>query len=345
VAALALCWLALATARAGDLRRAGELAEQAVETAAPLRDFHWTGSTRCVLAEIRVLQGRVPEAERALEPIDSLLSGDLPFITGWERTKAMLALAGGRPAEAVQWCRREGRWQPVPSEEGLAPETRLVLATALRSAGDREAAARTLQALENAPLTPAMPRIRAGVLDERALLAHGSDLERALRLHHEALRIRLDHDLVPGFLASLESLAELSLRRGSAETAGMLAGAAERAREEAGAAARPRPALPDEVIGRGREMDARAAVAYAAKARGPRRRPDAGWASLTPAELSVVELAVRGLSNVEIAARLFVGRGTVKTHLAHVYAKLQVANRTDLARLATERRDAGCEPR
>ena len=360
VAALALCWLALATARAGDLRRAGELAERAVETAAPLRDFHWTGSTRCVLAEIRVSQGQVPAAERALEPIESLLSGDafkpavispagengdLPYITGWERTKAMLALARGRPAEAVQWCRLEGRWQPAPSDEGLAPETRLVLAEALRLAGDHDGAARTLQALENAPLTPAMPRIRAGVLDERALLAHDGDPERALRLHHEALRIRIDHDLVLGYLASLEALARLSQRRGSIETAGLLAGAAERAREDAGAAARPRPDLPDEFVERGREMDVRAAVAYAAKARGPRRRPDAGWASLTPAELSVVELAVRGLSNVEIAARLFVGRGTVKTHLAHVYAKLQVANRTELARLATERRDAASEPR
>jgi DNA-binding NarL/FixJ family response regulator len=50
-----------------------------------------------------------------------------------------------------------------------------------------------------------------------------------------------------------------------------------------------------------------------------------------------VELAVQGLSNPEIAARLFVSRGTVKTHLVHVYAKLQVANRTELARLAAER--------
>jgi len=345
VASLALCWLALATARAGDLRRAGRLAEQAVETAAPLRDFHWTGSTRCVLAEIRVLQGRVAAAERALEPIESLLTGDLPFITGWERTKAMLALAEGRPAEAVRWCRLEGRWQPAPSEEGLAPETRLVLAGALRLAGDPEGAARTLEALENAPLTPAMPRIRAGVLDERALLAHDSDPERALRLHHEALRIRMDHDLVLGYIASLEALAQLNLRRGSAEIAGTLAGAAERAREDAGAASPIRPELPEEAVERGRGMDVRAAVAHAAKARGPRRRPDAGWASLTPAELSVVDLAVRGLSNVEIAARLFIGRGTVKTHLAHVYAKLQVANRTELARLATERRDAASGPR
>ena len=38
--------------------------------------------------------------------------------------------------------------------------------------------------------------------------------------------------------------------------------------------------------------------------------------------------------NPEIASRLSMSRGTVKTHLAHVYAKLQVANRTELALLA-----------
>ncbi|MFC7278008.1 LuxR C-terminal-related transcriptional regulator [Paractinoplanes rhizophilus] len=372
IATLALSWLALATARTGDLRRAGELAEQAVRTAAPLRDFHWTGSARCILAEIRILRGRPAEAVEALAPIDRLLTDDLPFITGWERTKAMLALENDHPAEAVEWCRREGRWQPEPSDDGLAPETRLVLATALRRAGDREAAARTLRALWEAPLTDAMPRIRAGVLDEQALLARADDPERALRLHHEALRIRIDHGLVLGFLASLESLADLNKLRGADETAATLAGAAERTRADfgaatpargdfgddaaepvradftagsaasraaAGAEAARRPVSPeDAAVERGRAMDVRTAVAYAAKARGPRRRPDAGWDSLTPAELSVVELAVQGLNNVEIAARLFVGRGTVKTHLAHVYAKLQVANRTDLARLATQRR-------
>ncbi|GAB3872852.1 hypothetical protein GCM10029964_011990 [Kibdelosporangium lantanae] len=43
---------------------------------------------------------------------------------------------------------------------------------------------------------------------------------------------------------------------------------------------------------------------------------------------------MEGLNNPEIGARLFMSRGTVKTHLSHVYAKLGVANRTELATLA-----------
>ena len=78
------------------------------------------------------------------------------------------------------------------------------------------------------------------------------------------------------------------------------------------------------------------AAAYARRARGPRRRPDHGWGSLTPAELEVVRLAVDGLTNPEIGARLFMSRSTVKTHLSHVYAKLGVANRTELAAQAPD---------
>ena len=74
------------------------------------------------------------------------------------------------------------------------------------------------------------------------------------------------------------------------------------------------------------------AVELAQRARGPRRRPASGWESLTPTERSVVELAARGHTNPEIGARLYIGRGTAKTHFAHVYAKLGVANRTELAR-------------
>jgi DNA-binding NarL/FixJ family response regulator len=87
-------------------------------------------------------------------------------------------------------------------------------------------------------------------------------------------------------------------------------------------------------LDRGRALSLEQAVDRVLRARARDDRPAAGWASLTPAERSVVELAVRGLSNPEIAAELYIGRGTVKTHLAHVYVKLGVANRTELARSA-----------
>ena len=82
------------------------------------------------------------------------------------------------------------------------------------------------------------------------------------------------------------------------------------------------------------------AMAYALRGRGPRNRPPHGWPSLTPAELEVAELAASGMSNPQIAARLFMSRSTVKMHLSNVYLKLQVANRTQLA-AATSIRVAG----
>jgi DNA-binding NarL/FixJ family response regulator len=48
----------------------------------------------------------------------------------------------------------------------------------------------------------------------------------------------------------------------------------------------------------------------------------------------VAELASRGLSNPGIGRELFISRHTVKVHLSRAYAKLGVANRTELARLA-----------
>jgi DNA-binding CsgD family transcriptional regulator len=48
----------------------------------------------------------------------------------------------------------------------------------------------------------------------------------------------------------------------------------------------------------------------------------------------VVRLVTEGLSNPDIADRLFISRATVKTHLAHVFIKLEVINRAQLVALA-----------
>jgi DNA-binding CsgD family transcriptional regulator len=61
------------------------------------------------------------------------------------------------------------------------------------------------------------------------------------------------------------------------------------------------------------------------------RRPRHGWASVTPTEQHVVDLVAEGLTNPKIAERLLMGRGTVKTHLEHVFAKTGLRNRAELA--------------
>jgi DNA-binding CsgD family transcriptional regulator/tetratricopeptide (TPR) repeat protein len=66
-------------------------------------------------------------------------------------------------------------------------------------------------------------------------------------------------------------------------------------------------------------------------------KPATGWAAMTKSELAVAELVANGLTNREIAERLFVSPHTVNTHLRQVFAKLEVHSRVDLTRLATER--------
>lgn len=59
---------------------------------------------------------------------------------------------------------------------------------------------------------------------------------------------------------------------------------------------------------------------------------------LSPRELEVVKLVARGATNAEIAARLFISVGTVKTHLGSVQTKLNARNRVEIAAWAWERR-------
>jgi DNA-binding NarL/FixJ family response regulator len=51
---------------------------------------------------------------------------------------------------------------------------------------------------------------------------------------------------------------------------------------------------------------------------------------LTPREHEIITLVSSGLSNKEIARRLHLAEGTVKTHLHNVYQKARVPNRTAL---------------
>jgi DNA-binding CsgD family transcriptional regulator len=57
---------------------------------------------------------------------------------------------------------------------------------------------------------------------------------------------------------------------------------------------------------------------------------------LTPRELDILEALAAGLSNKEIAERLFVSENTVKTHAARLFSKLSAKRRTQAVQLAKE---------
>ena len=59
---------------------------------------------------------------------------------------------------------------------------------------------------------------------------------------------------------------------------------------------------------------------------------------ITPRELEVLRLLPHGLTNREIASRLFISPRTAQTHIQHVYAKLGVASRAEAAAYAVAHR-------
>ena len=57
---------------------------------------------------------------------------------------------------------------------------------------------------------------------------------------------------------------------------------------------------------------------------------------ITPRELEILELIAQGLSNREIAEKLFVSENTVKTHSSRVFDKLGAKRRTQAVQLGKE---------
>jgi DNA-binding CsgD family transcriptional regulator len=66
------------------------------------------------------------------------------------------------------------------------------------------------------------------------------------------------------------------------------------------------------------------------------------WDSLTSTERRVAELVAEGLTNREVGQRMFLSRHTIDFHLRHIYLKLHINSRVQLARLVIEQgRDGG----
>jgi DNA-binding CsgD family transcriptional regulator len=189
-----------------------------------------------------------------------------------------------------------------------------------------------------------------------ARVARGDgDLARAEDVAHEALTVLAAMPRPPAVAEVLELLAMLATDHESDAEACRLLAASDAARAALGyprpgreiplyeaardlASARLTPDAFEKAWEEGSKLTLEEAVAYATRARGERKRPSIGWAGLTPTELDVVQAVREGLSNPQIGERLFMSRSTVKTHLEHVFAKVGVTSRSELAAEAAARR-------
>jgi len=256
------------------------------------------------------------------------------------------ALAAGDAATAQ--TASEAAWQHLGVLPGSAAVLRANNAEAALAGGDLGAARHWAD--DAVTTTTGWQLMLALITRARVALAQG-DVEHAERDTHDALARAAEdaaHLVIPDIL---ECLAILAGDGAGHREAARLFGAADAIRERMGtvrfkiwdvgyeaSVAAVRDALGEKDFesawAEGAALSTEEAIAYAQRGHSERKRPASGWASLTPAELDVIRLVSEGLANNDIATRLFVSPRTVQTHLTHVYTKLGLTSRVQLAQEA-----------
>jgi DNA-binding CsgD family transcriptional regulator len=180
----------------------------------------------------------------------------------------------------------------------------------------------TDRAEQGGGLAPSVASVNCAALRCRGLVDRNPDVMlRAVELAAVSQRA-LDH------AGTCEDAAEvLAVCQRTAEARSLLAAAIDRY-EEIGAAA-----FALRAGARLRRLGGRRGV------RGSRARALSGWGSLSRSERAVAHLVAEGLTNREIAARLFISPHTVNTHLRHTFQKLDVSTRAGLASTITRSSD------
>ncbi|PXY36666.1 LuxR C-terminal-related transcriptional regulator [Prauserella flavalba] len=334
----------------GRVAGAVESGRRALELAAPLGDYFATGTLSGNTAHALAVSGDLAGALRLLEPVvDALARAKEADAVGFVVPLGLTHLWLGELDEALGWFERgvdrlrhrERDWTAARCLPGLVG----VLRRLGRTSEAEEWAVRGHRILTGF----GAPFELADLLDEHAQLA-SADLARARELRLQALVVRRDNGVPLGNATTVDGLSELALAGGDPGEAVRLCAIADALRSAMG---HPRPPVDarthaalvarlrtdldaatfERLWAEGQRADPDVVVPALVRGRGPRTGATGVLGLLTPTELEVSRLVGHGLSNPEIAERLFMSRSTVKAHLAHVYAKLGVPNRTALTAL------------
>jgi DNA-binding CsgD family transcriptional regulator len=306
---------------AGDLAGAEEDGRNAIRIG---EEEGWgelaTGQSAVALAAALVPLGEVEEARAVLDGVaDARLEDSL-----WDRHLHRFLLASvraasgevSRPVEMLRQCGRELEQDGVTNPLFLPWWAEATLLLAER---DRERAALPLVEYgEDLVARWDVPRARGLARIARAMVSRGTE------------RV----DLLTDAVAAMESSGALMDR----QRAAFLLGRELLAREDHKAAREHLRTAADLATWCGAKAAAVAARGMLVSAGGRMRQVTGARTDvLTSSELRVVELAVDGATNREIAEELFVTSRTVEVHLTNVYRKLGIAGRADLPAVLQQR--------
>ena len=266
---------------------------------------------RCVhpaakLAELRVMQGRLEEAEQLLSGFE-----ELP-----ESTHALASLYVSRGETAMAAAVLHRRLNAIGDENVLAAPFLAQLVDVQLAQGDLDAAGSTAAALEGVAARSALPRLKAmsGYAQGRVAARRG------------------DPDALRALDSAVSAFASQRLPLDSARARFELARVVEHAEPEV-AIGEAKTALAEfERLGAPRDADAAAAFLRDRGVAG--RTGPKGLGLLSKRETEVLALLGEGLTNAEIAARLFISTKTAGHHVSNVLAKLNLRSRTEAAAYA-----------
>lgn len=267
---------------------------------------------RTALATLRLRQGRLAEAAELVEGLDTSVPSAALVAAG-------VRLAEGRPEEAAALLR--ARLGLLDADDPHGDLLAAALGEAYLVAGDVPRAAEALAGRRADPLRPALPRGRANLARGAGLVAAASgDTPAALRLLAEALGA-FERQELPFEAARTRLDLARTVGADDSQAAAVHATGALHALRRLGAA--------------GEAAAAAALLRDLGVTPGPAARNPG---VLTRREQEVLSLVADGLSNPEIAERLFLSRKTVAHHVSSILTKLALRSRAEAAAYAVRTR-------
>jgi len=346
-------FLGLAHTFQGDLDTAVDLLRGVVAEAIEAHDNLSECTARVVLANTLAYRGDAAPARANIEAAVDLVDAEVnPGHAGITYASMAFVNLSAGDIEAAQPASDTATRSYGPSQAGSILDPNMAAQIAWLQ-GDLP----TARSLADAATSITGGAYRAMALTTRYHIAvEQADIEQAERDAYDAVNTAASvgaHLFIPDALECVASLSTVGDRE-----AVRLFAAADAARSRMGTIRFPiyqpwvgtsledrRNVLGDDVFddcwADGAVLSVEEAISYVQRGRGERKRPSSGWAALTPTELDVTALVGEGLGNKEIGARLFISPRTVQTHLSHVYAKLGLTSRVQLAREALRQANIG----